>query len=157
VTGPLYDTVVALHVLAAAVGFGALGSTGAYAAAARRSPEPFSNPGVVRYFTPGRNWGERAILLVPLLGGALLALGHGRDVSAAWPWIGLAIWTAATAVASAVAWPAEREIQGYLAAPERGAKARASLAAAARRAERAVATTSLLFVAALVVMIWQPR
>lgn len=154
-SSPLYDIVMAAHVLAALVGFGALGSTGAYAAAARRVSDPFSTASLARYFAPGANRAARAILLVPLLGGALLALGHGRDVGRAWPWIGLASWTTAAAVASALLWPAERRIQQLLAGaatPE----ASAALASAARRAERAAAVTSLLFVVAFVVMIWQP-
>jgi uncharacterized membrane protein len=155
-TGPLYDIVMAVHALAAVVGFGALGSSGAYAAAARRAEDPYSRATLTRYFRPGPNWAARAILLVPLLGGVLLALNHGRDVGAAWPWIGLAIWVTATGIASAGIWPAEREIQLRLASPDRGARERAALAAAAGRAERAAAATSLLFVAALVVMIWQP-
>ncbi len=177
VTSPLYDTVMAFHVLAAVVGFGALGSTGAYAAAARRARDPFASVSLRRYFGSGRNWAARAVLLVPLLGGALLGLGGGRDLAAAWPWIGLAIWTVAVAVASAVLWPAEREIQRLLAfapggrpatatgpgpepeparEPGAGRGARHAVSAAARRAELASAATSLLFVAALVVMIWQP-
>ncbi|MHB1972911.1 MAG: DUF2269 family protein [Acidimicrobiales bacterium] len=175
VTSPLYDVVMAVHVLAAVVGFGALGSTGAYAAALRRDGDPFASRALRRYFTPGPNWPARAVLLVPLLGGTLLALGHGRDVGYPWPWIGLAVWTAATGLASAVLWPAEREIQALLAAGAAGAagagdgdagttvgvaEGRADLVerlvSSALRAERAAAVTSLLFVVALVVMVWQP-
>lgn len=178
VTSPLYDVVMAVHVLAAVVGFGALGSTGAYAAALRRDGDPFASRALRRYFTPGPNWAARTVLLVPFLGGTLLALGHGRDVGYPWPWIGLAVWTVATGLASAVLWPAEREIQTLLAAGAAGAagvpgdgdgdggttvgaaEVRADLAerllSSALRAERAAAATSLLFVVALVVMVWQP-
>jgi hypothetical protein len=177
VSSPLYDIVMAFHVLAAIVGFGALGSTGAYARAVRCDPDPTANASLARYFSSGSNLAGRAILLVPLLGGTLLALGHGRDVGEPWPWIGLGIWTAATVVASTVIWPAERRIQDHFAAAsakaqagaslgrparsESGAKssrvAGAALVVAAGRAETAAAVTSLLFVAAIVVMIWQPR
>lgn len=174
VTSPLYDVVMAFHVLAAVVGFGALASTGAYAAALRRQSDPFASPAVLRYFTPGRNRAARVILVVPLLGGLMLGLGGGRDVGAPWPWIGLAIWTAATGLASAVIWPAEREIQELLASGDDRSEAEGRddagaspppappatlvrrVGAAARRADRAAAATSLLFVAALVVMVWQP-
>ena len=155
-TGPLYDMVLAAHVLAAVVGFGALGASGAFAAAARRSADPWSDAALVRYFAPGRNWAARVVLLVPVLGATLLALGHGRDVPYPWPWIGLATWTTATGIASSVLWPAERAIQRLLSAPARDARSGA-LAAAARRAERAATATSLAFAAAVVVMIWQPR
>jgi hypothetical protein len=182
VTSPVYDVVMAFHVLAAVVGFGALASTGAYAAALRRQADPFASPAVLRYFAPGRNRAARAILVVPLLGGLMLGLGGGQDAGAPWPWIGLAIWTVATGIASAAIWPAEREIQELLAAGSArvagvgvagagGTDPGASLppgapdapvdlvrrvGAAARRADRAAAATSLLFVAALVVMVWQP-
>ncbi len=174
VTSPVYDVVMAFHVLAAVVGFGALASTGAYAAALRRQADPFASPAVLRYFAPGRNRAARAILVVPLLGGLMLGLGGGQDAGAPWPWIGLAIWTLATGIASAVIWPAEREIQELLAAGSArvvgagGTDPGASLppgapvdlvrrvGTAARRADRAAAATSLLFVAALVVMVWQP-
>ncbi|MDA8290344.1 MAG: DUF2269 family protein [Actinomycetota bacterium] len=155
-TGPLYDLVLAAHVLAAVVGFGALGASGASAAAVRRSPDPRSDPSLLRYFAPGRNWAARTVLLVPVLGGTLLALGHGRDVPYPWPWIGLAIWTTAVAVASAGLWPAEREIQRILSSSGDPAPT-GELASAARRAERSAAATSLAFAAAVVVMIWQPR
>ncbi|HUY30833.1 MAG TPA: DUF2269 family protein [Acidimicrobiales bacterium] len=155
-TGPLYDVVLAAHVLAAVVGFGALGTSGAYAAAVRRSQAPSTDAALTRYFAPGRNWASRAVLLVPLLGGTLLALGHGRDAHYPWPWIGLAIWTGATAVASGVLWPAEREVQRLLCRAPTGDE-RGALAMAARRTERAAAVTSLAFAAAVVVMVWQPR
>lgn len=156
-TSPLYGVVLVLHVLAAVVGFGALGTTGAYAAALRRTNGGSVSEGVARYFAPGTNRAARALLLVPLLGGALLALGRGRYVGLAWPWIGLALWTGAVAVASAVVWPGERRVQQLVAAvakevPDPLAEARHL----ARRVERGTAVTSLLFVAALVVMIWQP-
>ena len=97
---------------------------------------------------------------MPVLGGTLLALNHGRDVGAAWPWIGLGLWVAATGVASAVVWPSERTIQQAIATAAvdpAGATAAVALARrAAARAERGTAVTSVVFVAALVVMIWQP-
>jgi uncharacterized membrane protein len=155
-SSPLYDIVMAFHVLASVVGFGALGSTGSYAAAARRSSDPFSSASLTRYFTPGRNWAARAIVLVPLLGGALLALGHGQDDSSAWPWIGLAVWAVAVGIASAVLWPAERRLQQCLVRGREAPGAADALASAARSAERAAAATSLLFVVAFAVMVWQP-
>lgn len=168
-TGPLYSSVIVAHVLAAVVGFGALGATGSYAAGLRRclSSAPAPSPSTLRYFRPGRNWAARSILLVPVLGATLLVLGHGRDLGRAYPWIGLGLWLSATAVASGVMWPAEREIQDLVAPPARtGASGgldaetdpgRAEvLASACLRCERAAAVTSVLFVAALVVMIAQP-
>ena len=159
-TGPLYSSVVVLHVLAGVVGFGALGATGTYAAAVRRASARPVAPAVRRFFRPGPNWAGRAILAVPLLGGLLLFLGRGRDVGRAFPWIGLAIWVAATGVASAVLWPAERALQRHVAALADDGTGDGvpdvSALAAARRCERAAAVTSVLFAAALVVMVAQP-
>lgn len=166
-TGPGYDAVVIAHVLAAVVGFGALGATGAYAAALRRDPTA-AGASLRRYFRPGRNWAARAILLVPVLGATLLVLGHGRDVGRVFPWIGLGLWTVAVSVASAVLWPAERAVQRLLAAATVAVPAGAAaggegdgadldeLVAACARCERAAALTSVLFVVALVVMVAQP-
>ena len=153
-TGPGYDAVVMAHALAAVVGFGALGATGAYAAALGRDPGRAEDGPTRRFFRPGRNWASRAVLLVPVLGGILLALGHGEDVGRAFPWVGLGLWTVAVTIASAVLWPAEREIQRLLADGSPPAPSR--LRAACRRCERAAAATSLLFAVALVVMIAQP-
>ncbi|HUZ19721.1 MAG TPA: hypothetical protein VMU75_04010 [Acidimicrobiales bacterium] len=159
---PLYAVVTALHVLAAVVGFGALGATGTYAHAARLASSPASVASLGRFFRPGRNWAARTILVVPVLGGLLLALGHGQDAGRLFPWLGLGIWTAAVGVASGAMWPAEREIQRALAPGAGGDAGRAlpggrpAFERACARCERAAAVTSLLFVAALFVMIAQP-
>ena len=108
VNSPLYAVVTAFHVLAAVVGFGALGVTGTYAHAARRAASPSSVASLGRFFRPGRNWAARTVFVVPVLGGLLLALGHGQDGVRLFPWLGLGIWTAAVGVASAAMWPAER-------------------------------------------------
>jgi hypothetical protein len=153
VTNPLYDALIVLHVVLATGGFLALGATGAAAAALRRSAAPFSSEQILRFFTPGRNLAARAIFLVPLLGAALLIDGRGRDVHDAWPWMGLGCWAVAAAITSARIWPAEREVQRLVAAR---AAAAGELEALARRIESGAMATSLLFVAALVVMIAQP-
>jgi len=153
--GPLYSSVMALHVLAAVVGFGALGATGAYAAGLRRDPAGALGA-ARRYFRPGRNWAARAILAVPVLGGVLLALGQGRDVGKAFPWVGLGLWLLATGIASWILWPAEAEVQRLLALGEAGEAGEKVLVAACARCERAAMVTSVLFVVALAVMVVQP-
>lgn len=152
--GPGYVAVLVAHVLSGVVGFGSLGATGAYAAALRRAPERAGEGSFRRYFRPGRNWAERAVLLVPVLGGTLLALGHGADLGRAFPWVGLGLWTVATAIASSVLWPAERAIQRLLAGAAPGGPE--ALASACARCERAAGATSLLFAVAILVMIVQP-
>lgn len=164
---PLYDVVLALHVASALAGFGATGLTGWYAAAVGRRPAGLEAERLRRYFRPGVNWAARALLLVPLLGGTLLALQHGQDVGQPYPWIGLALWFAAVGVASARVWPGERRIQAAIAtgellpapailAPAAHSGSGSELTALCRQVERAAAVTSVIFVLALAVMVIQP-
>jgi hypothetical protein len=60
---------------------------------------------------------------------------------------------AATGIATAVLWPAEAAIQQML---ERGSVREPEFMVACRRCEGSAAMTTLLFVAALAVMIGQP-
>ena len=69
-----YDVVLLAHVLAAVVGLGAVVLAGTYAWLLRRSG-PGSEP-VRRYYRPGVNWGGRVLVLVPVLGVALVAMGR---------------------------------------------------------------------------------
>lgn len=151
-SGPAYDVVEVLHVASAVVAFGSLAATGRYAAALRQRADPCADPGARRYFKPGRNWAEWALFLVPVFGGTLVGLGGAAIADHAWPWIGLAIWLVAVGAATGGVFPAERILQERLAADGDVATVRL----AARRCERWSAVTSVLFVAALVVMVWQP-
>ena len=86
-----YDLILLAHVLAAAVGLGALVVAAANAWVLRRSgpgPEP-----IRRYYRPGVNWAGRVLFLVPVLGLSLMALSHGDwSFSDGWITIGLALW-----------------------------------------------------------------
>jgi|SRR5579863_10167408 len=152
VTGPGYDILEVLHVASAVVAFGSLGATGWYSALVRQRPEPGADAALLRYFRPGRNWAELSLFLVPVFGGALVALAGRSDAERAWPWIGLAIWAVATGAATAIVFPAERTLQALLV----GDPAGQAVARAARRCEQGAAITSVCFVAALVVMIAKP-
>jgi hypothetical protein len=152
VSGPAYDVVEVLHVASAVVAFGSLAATGRYAASLRQRADPFADASARRYFKPGRNWAEWALFLVPVFGGALVAMGGAAIADHAWPWIGLAIWLVAVGAATGGVFPAERALQEQLAANAGGTVIRT----AATRCERWSAVTSVLFVAALVVMVWQP-
>lgn len=149
---PWYAVLVVAHVLAAVVGFGAIGMTGAYARQLRTTLEPFASAALVRFFRPGRNLAARTILLVPVFGGAVVA--PSGDAHRLYPYLGLAVWLAATGVASGLIWPAEARIQGLVAIRSTDT---AAIAALARRCERGATVTSLLFVTALAVMIAQPN
>jgi len=105
-----YDVILLAHVLAAAVGLGALAIAGANAWALRRSgpdPEP-----IRRYYRPGVNWAGRVLFLVPVLGLALMAMSHGDwSFSDGWIEIGLTLWALVAVSAEMYLWPAERRLQ----------------------------------------------
>ena len=151
ISDPGYAVVVVVHVILAVVGFAALGATGAYAHAARRTTDPVNSVTLRRYFSPGHNIAARAIFLVPVAGGVLVGLSG--DQAKLYPYIGLGIWVAAVGLATAVLWPAERTIQQML---DRGSVRDPEFALACRRCEGAATMTSVLFVAALAVMIARP-
>jgi hypothetical protein len=161
VKSPLFDVVLALHVASGLAGFGSLALTGRAAAAVGRiagAPGAALPERARRYFRAGVNWPERMLLLVPVFGAALIVLDTGDDATKAWPWIGLGLWVAATGVASSMVWPGERAIQAALAGGQLPAEA-SGLAELRRRCqlvERGTAITTVVFVAALAVMIVQP-
>jgi hypothetical protein len=159
-TGAGYDLLVVLHVLSAVVGFGAVGVTGTYAVRARSAVEPRREPGLRRYFRPGTNWAERSLLLTPVLGAVVLWGGDSAAVSKVWPWVGLGFWVAATAIATGWCWPAERRIQVWFAhlpdSDEHAPAALSQLRDACRVVQWGASAISVCFVAAVVVMIWQP-
>lgn len=155
----LYDTLVALHVASAVVGFGAVAVSGAYGAVGRhggrqvgpREGQAGRSDELRRFFaTPLR--AELLILVVPFLGAAALAVRPtGSDFAAAWVLIGVAIWVAASAVLLGLVRPAESRLRRAL---EDGADGAAD--APARALMWSAAVSDLLFVAALLVMVTQP-
>ncbi len=157
-TGLGYDVLVVLHVLSAVVGFGAVGVTGTYAARARSAPDPRKQAQLRRYFHPGTNWAERTLLLTPLLGTVVLLSGDRAAASLAWPWVGLGCWALAAAIATAWCWPAVRRIQSFLAeTAEQAPDALANFRDLCRVLQRGAFAISVCFLAAVVVMIGQPR
>ncbi|MGD0944546.1 MAG: DUF2269 family protein [Acidimicrobiales bacterium] len=160
-TGPGYDLLVVLHALSAVLGFGAVGVTGTYATRARSVREPRKEPRLRRYFHPSTNWAERSLLLTPVLGAVALWTGDRSAVSQAWPWIGLGCWVLAAAIATAWCWPAERRIQTWLADsgdPDESASGElAQFQDACRALQWGASAMSVCFLAAVVVMIGQPR
>jgi hypothetical protein len=163
VSAPAYDVLLVLHVAAAVLGFGAIAVAGLRAHAGRKSADPAGDASLRRFFAPGRDWPARAIFLVPLLGIALLLGGDRSQVSAAWPWIGLGLWTGAVGLASGGCWPAEHRAQEALGRLEVAAdgEARSRLSgtfrASCARMERSAGSISLCFLAAVAVMVVQPR
>lgn len=161
-TSPGYVVLMLAHALCALIGFGALGTTGAYAQAVTKSENPYNSEVLKRYFRPGHNLAATTIGAVPLLGGALLIVRHGADAHLLYPWIGLGLWCIAAGIASVVIWPAEHELQQLLrdgrpidqGVPSRGE--RTELDRVARRCLLGATLTTICFLAAFVVMIAQP-
>ena len=116
-----YDLVLLAHVLSALVAVVALVVAGGFALALRGAlgrdgPLPVA---VVRYFRPGVNWVGRVLFLVPVLGVVLVAMSGGQwGYSDGWVTIGLGAWVVVAFVAEGVLWPAERRLQGLVAARE---------------------------------------
>lgn len=159
-TGPGYDVLVGVHVLSAVIGFGSVGLSGTYAARARSSSSPRDDATVLRYFHPGTNWAERALLVTPVLGAVVLFAGDRNAVSQAWPWIGLGAWAVAAALVSAWCWPAERRVQAWLANAGRGDPGGTDLAGfrdACKAVQWSASAISVCFAVAVVVMVGQPR
>jgi len=105
-----YDVVLLAHVLAAAVGLGAVVLSGSYAWTLRRSGP--GSESIRRYYRPGVNWAGRVLFLIPVLGVALIAMSHGDySYSDGWIMIGLASWAGVAVAAELYLWPAERRLQ----------------------------------------------
>ncbi len=150
--GAAYDVVLLGHVLAAVVGFGAVGVAGAYALLLRRPGPPSTS--VLRYYRPGVNWAGRITFLVPVLGVTLVGMSHG-----AWSfhdhWVigGLALWAVAALVGEMVVWPAERGLQRLVTEDSPDAAGRQLLA---WRVAASSAALLVVFVVALVIMVAKP-
>jgi hypothetical protein len=139
----VYDTLVALHVVVAVAGFGAVAISGAYGALARRAPHGEETR---RYFS-GRGRAEYLIVAVPFLGAAAMGFRPGgSEFGDLWSILGWVIWVAASGLLLGVVRPAEAAIraQGEDSAP------------AGRRLMWAGAACDVLFVAALLLMVTQP-
>jgi hypothetical protein len=160
--GPAFDVVLILHVGCVVVGLTTTVASALSAGRLRtllRTAMPLPEA-VRRYFRPGVNWAGRTIYGIPILGFALLALGHGSFALAdGWIMGGLAIFVGVVLLAEGVLWPAERRLQVSLAAvPDRdaGDGAAGSLGRDARAMELAAAITLVLLVAGSALMVAQP-
>ncbi len=154
-TGPAFTVVLVGHVAAVLITLVAA-AAGAVAAARVLAAKGELARSVRSYFSPGVNWVGRVLYLVPLFGGALLAMSGGAyRFGATWVEWGIGLWAAATALAEGVLWPAERRVQRGIAS-----SGGAGVPPGVRRACRTmvVATVGVmgLVVAAMVVMVAKP-
>lgn len=138
----LYDALVALHVLCALAGFGAVAVSGVYGGLARQSSNQAET---ARYFASG-GLAEWLILPVPFFGLAALLVDHrGGDLSDAWVLGGSVLWLAAAALLLTVVRPAEKRLRHG-----------EETATAGRALSHAGIASDVLFVAALALMVTQP-
>jgi hypothetical protein len=143
-----FDVLVVLHVACAVIGFGSVAVSGTYGAAARKADQPASVEETRRYFR-SRGWSELLILPVPFLGlGALAARPSQGDLGDLWVVTGLVIWLMAAILLLGAVRPSERQIR---------ADDREGWLSGGNRLMWAAAACDVLFVAALVLMIAQPR
>lgn len=158
--GAGYDIVLVVHVAFASVALGSVVTTGVLALRAVRRGTP--DAPVRRYFSPGTNWPERVLVVVPVPGYALVAMSKGV-ISLGQPWVvaGTLLWAAAVAAAIGWAWPVEqafqREVQGAVGpggpqTPGQGSRT----SELGRRLCWASAVIAALLLAASVVMVAQP-
>jgi hypothetical protein len=150
---PLYDALLVCHLAAALIGFGAVAVAGWSAADGRKAASPWADERLTRFFKPGRDWPSRLVLAVPVFGLALLLGGDRSAISQPWPWAGLLVWLVAVGHLLSLGWPAEHRAQQALAG---GDDALEDFRSACRKMERAAAVVSVCFLAAVVLMIWQP-
>lgn len=140
----IFDVLVALHVAAAVIGFGAVMVSGIYGATAARPDRPGAAEETARFFRSS-NRAELLLLVVPFLGAAALGFRpDGADFGDLWVIAGWVIWVAATGFLTGIVRPAERILrQG----PD---------ATAGRRLKWGAAASDVLFVVALALMVSQP-
>lgn len=151
----VYDVLVALHVAAVVVGFGAVAVSGAYGAIGRRADSQhrrFESAEELRRFFASKSYVEYLLIAGPVLGlAAMTVRPGGQEFGQLWAVVGVVIWAVASALLLAVIRPAERAVRSALrSGPGDG------VGRPARRLMWAAATTDLLFVVALLLMVTQP-
>lgn len=151
-----YDVLVALHVVCAVVGFGAVAVSGAYGAIGRRARDATGVEEVRRFFS-SRLPVEHLLLVAPVFGVAAMAVRPGgRQFGALWAVAGLVIWVLAGALLLGVVRPSERAVRAALPAGAGGTEPGPTLRTGATRLMWAAAASDALFVVALLLMVTQP-
>lgn len=153
---PLYDVLLLCHLASALIGFGSVAVGGWAAARGRQSHSPTDDEWLLRFYREGTDWPSRLVLLVPIFGLAMLFGGDHQDIGAVWPWAGLGLWLVAVGHLFAIGWPAEQKAQRALALLVKEQGHPSHFVQACKAMERAAAVTSICFVVAVVLMIWQP-
>jgi uncharacterized membrane protein len=156
-----YAALVTLHVICAVVGFGAVAISGVYGATARHQDREAASEETRRYFR-SRGQAEWLVLVVPFLGAAALAVRRGGgDFGEAWVVAAAVVWLVAAVLLLSVVRPAERRIRDQIQAipgdpPGRPDRQLVGPARAGNRLMWAAIGCDVLFVVALVLMVYQP-
>ena len=158
----VYGVTLGVHVVTAVVSFGMIGLSGLYAARCRHIRTDEDRQDVRRFFGPPNRVG-RTLWAVPVAGGTALWQHDGAGaLGQAWVIAAFAAWSAATALAVSVVWPAERRLRPIVTAPGPSALTipaappGSELDRLCRRIERAAACCDVAFVVALVLMLFRP-
>lgn len=161
VSSTTYKVILAVHLLTAIVGLGAVTLNGLYAAEAQKRPGPAGRAISEANYKVGAI-AEWLILLVPITGACLVWASDGLwEWGAAWVSASLAISIAALLIARLVLVPGHKRINGILAEMETvGDDARPALGAEVARLGKMQAASggilNLMLVALVVLMIWKP-
>lgn len=151
----LVTALVVLHVVTALVGFGFVALSGVYAGTARRVDRGDARAEAARFFATrgGADW---AVVALPAPGLAAAVL-EGQ-ATAAWVAVALGLWAVAAALVVTVVHPGRRALRTQLAAPDRPADppGRRDLRATATRTARAAAVIDVVFVLAVLDMVYRP-
>jgi hypothetical protein len=149
----VFVVLVALHVVCAVVGAGAVALSGVYAGTARHLERTGALEEARRWFA-SPNVAALAMLTVPFLGaGALIAGARSAQLDHPWVIAAFVVWLAIAGLLTGVVRPGERVLGELLSAAEVDFS---RAAAQARRLSFAAAACDLGFVVALGLMIWQP-
>ncbi len=158
-----YGLALALHVVTAVTGFGALALSGLYGSWGRRL-ETTPNVADVRNYFARPNRAGQTLWAVPFTGGLALWLDHGaRALSQAWVIAATGCWAVATVGAVWLIWPAERRIRAIAGqldtdAPSVAGRSKIEeVAALCRPVVLAAPVCDVAFAIALALMILQPK
>lgn len=162
-----FVALVVLHAVVAVAAFGAIAMSGVYASTAQRLGRPGAIDELRRYFAKPLRTEAAVVAVAPLGVVALLVDPHGSGLGQLWVGAALLLWVLASALWLIVIHPAETAIGQVVAAadgdslPDGGAEAGdaaaiVTLGDRGRRLTRASAVTDIVFVVALMLMVFQP-
>lgn len=161
ITGSLYRTILALHILLSIAGFGAVLLNGVYAAQTKKRPGP-EGRAISEANYAVSSLAEWFIISVPVSGLALVWASDGAwELSQTWVWLSIALVVVALVVSRTVLMPGHRRLNRLLqqAESDRGADRAARAEEIDRIGARLAGSGGflhLMLVVIIVLMIWKP-